>query len=43
VTGHNAEIIINMVVAVISVKLQEVTSLADFANLDEPLYALIYV
>jgi hypothetical protein len=43
VTRHNAEIIINLAVAVISVKLQEVTSLADFANLDEPLYALIYV
>jgi hypothetical protein len=43
VTRHNAEIIINMAVAAISVKLKEVTSLADFANLDEPLYALIYV
>jgi hypothetical protein len=32
-----------MAVAVISVKLEEVTSLADFPNLDEPLYALIYV
>jgi hypothetical protein len=32
-----------MAVAVISVKREEVTSLADFANLDEPLYALIYV
>jgi hypothetical protein len=42
VTRHNAEIII-MAVAVISVKLEEVTSLADFANLDKPLYALIYV
>jgi hypothetical protein len=43
VTTHNAEIIINMAVAVISVKLEEVTSLADFPNLDESLYALIYV
>ena len=39
VTRHNAEIIINLAVAVISVKLREVTSLADFANLDEPYYA----
>jgi len=43
VTRHNAEFIINMAVAVISVKLEEVTSLADFANLDEPLYELICV
>ena len=42
-TRHNPEIIINMAVAVISVKLEEVTSLAYFTNLDEPLYALIYV
>lgn len=41
VTRHDAEIIGNMAVAVISVKLQEVTSPADFANLDEPLYRLI--
>jgi len=40
VTRHNPEIIINMAVAVISVKLEEVTRLAYFANLDEPLYAL---
>lgn len=40
-TRHNAEIIIKMAVAVISVKLEEVTSLVYFANLDEPLYALI--
>jgi hypothetical protein len=43
VTRHHAEIIINLAVAVISVKLQEVTSMADFANLDEPYYALTYV
>jgi hypothetical protein len=43
VTRRNAEIIINMAVAVISVKPEEVTSLADFPNLDESLYALIYV
>jgi putative oxidoreductase len=35
--------IINMAVAVLSVKLKEVSSLSDFANLDEPLYALTYV
>jgi putative oxidoreductase len=35
--------IINMAVAVISVKLKEVSSVADFVNLDEPLYALTYV
>ena len=34
---------INMAVAVVSVKLKDVSSLADFANLDEPLYALVYV
>ena len=34
--------IINMAVAVLSVKLKEVSSLSDFANLDEPLYALTY-
>jgi len=35
--------ITNMVVAILSVKLKEVTSLTDFVNLDEPLYALVYV
>ncbi len=35
--------IINMTVAVLSVKLKEVSSLSDFANLDEPLYGLTYV
>ncbi len=35
--------IINMAVAIISVKMKDVHSLADFANLDEPLYALVYV
>ena len=35
--------IINMTVAILSVKLKEVSSLSDFANLDEPLYALMYV
>lgn len=35
--------IINMAVAVLSVKLKEVSNLSDFANLDEPLYALTYV
>ncbi len=35
--------IINMVVAVVSVKLKEVSGLVDFVNLDEPLYALAYV
>jgi hypothetical protein len=35
--------IVNMVVAILSVKLKEVTSLTDFVNLDEPLYALVYV
>jgi putative oxidoreductase len=35
--------IINMVVAILSVKLKEVTSVTDFVNLDEPLYALVYV
>ena len=35
--------IINMAVAVLSVKLKEVSSLTDFVNLDEPLYALVYV
>lgn len=35
--------IINMAVAIVSVKMKDVHSLADFANLDEPLYALVYV
>ena len=35
--------IINMMVAIVSVKMKDVHSLADFANLDEPLYALVYV
>ena len=35
--------IINMTVAVLSVKLKEVSGLVDFVNLDEPLYALAYV
>jgi putative oxidoreductase len=35
--------IINMAVAVLSVKLKEVSGLVDFVNLDEPLYALVYV
>jgi len=35
--------VINMIVAIVSVKFKEVSSLADFANLDEPLYALVYV
>lgn len=35
--------IINMVVAVLSVKLKEVSDLVDFVNLDEPLYALAFV
>ena len=35
--------IINMIVAILSVKLKEVSSLTDFANLDEPMYGLVYV
>jgi putative oxidoreductase len=35
--------IINMIVAVISVKLTEVASLSDFVELDEPLYALAFL
>ena len=35
--------IINMAVAVLSVKLKDVSGLSDFVNLDEPLYALFYV
>jgi putative oxidoreductase len=35
--------IINMVVAIISVKLKNVSGLDDFVELDEPLYALTFV
>jgi putative oxidoreductase len=35
--------IINMIVAIVTVKLKEVSSLTDFANLDEPMYGLVYV
>ena len=35
--------IINMAVAVLSVKLKNVAGLDDFAELDEPLYALVYL
>jgi len=35
--------IINMVVAILSVKLKSVAGLDDFAELDEPLYALTFV
>lgn len=35
--------IINMAVAILSVKIKDVHSMADFANLDEPLYALTYI
>ena len=35
--------IINMVVAILSVKLKSVGGLDDFAELDEPLYALTFV
>ena len=35
--------IINMAVAVISVKLKSVAGLNDFVELDEPLYALVYM
>ena len=34
--------IINMAVAILSVKLKEVSNLTDFVNLDEPLYGLAY-
>lgn len=34
--------IINMIVAILSVKLKEVSGLIDFVNLDEPLYALAF-
>jgi putative oxidoreductase len=35
--------IINMLVAILKVNLKSVTSLDDFAELDEPLYALAYL
>jgi putative oxidoreductase len=35
--------IINMLVAILKVNLKSVTSLNDFAELDEPLYALVYL
>jgi putative oxidoreductase len=35
--------VINMIVAILSVKLKEVSGLNDFVELDEPLYALFYV
>jgi uncharacterized membrane protein YphA (DoxX/SURF4 family) len=35
--------IINMVVAILSVKLKSVSGLDDFVELDEPLYALTFV
>jgi len=35
--------IINMAVAIVTVKLKEVSGRSDFVNLDEPLYALFYV
>jgi putative oxidoreductase len=35
--------VINMVVAILSVKLKGVSGLDDFAELDEPLYALTFV
>jgi putative oxidoreductase len=35
--------IINMLVAILKVKLKRVTSLDDFVELDEPLYALVYL
>jgi putative oxidoreductase len=35
--------IINMIVAILSVKLKDVGGLDDFAELDEPLYALSFV
>jgi putative oxidoreductase len=35
--------VINMAVAIISVKLKNVSGLDDFVELDEPLYALFYV
>ena len=35
--------VINMAVAVVSVKLKSVAGLNDFVELDEPLYALVYL
>jgi putative oxidoreductase len=35
-------LVINMAVAVVAVKLSDVTSLNDFVELDEPLYALVF-
>lgn len=35
--------IINMAVAVLSVKLKNIAGLSDFVELDEPLYALVYL
>ena len=35
--------VINMIVAILSVKLKELSGVVDFVNLDEPLYALVYV
>jgi putative oxidoreductase len=35
--------IVNMAVAILSVKLKNVSGLDDFAELDEPLYALMFV
>ena len=35
--------IIDMIVAILTVKLKNVGSLDDFAELDEPLYALSFV
>jgi|SRR5271166_48381 len=35
--------IINMIVAILSVKLKDVSGLDDFVELDEPLYALTFV
>ncbi|AKU90824.1 DoxX family protein [Vulgatibacter incomptus] len=35
--------IINMVVAIVAVKMKQVTSLDDFVELDEPLYALSFL
>ena len=35
--------IINMIVAILTVKLKDVSGLNDFAELDEPLYALSFV
>ena len=35
--------IINMIVAILTVKLKNVGGLDDFAELDEPLYALSFV